>query len=109
MTAVALSPADLTVAALLVVASAALSIALSLGVQRPLLIAAARMVLQLALVGLILRWIFASASAAITSAGEDAAAGLQATHDRRGRAVSRVSGRGLQERVRSDGGIRPVF
>ena len=62
------SPADLTVAALLVVASAALSIALSLGVQRPLLIAAARMVLQLVLVGLILRWIFASASAAITSA-----------------------------------------
>ena len=34
---------------------------------------------------------------------------LQATHDRRGRAVSRAGGRGSQQRVRSDDGIRPVF
>ncbi len=66
MTPIMLSPADLATAALLVVASAALSVALSLGIQRPLLVAAARMVVQLVLVGLILRLVFASASVRVT-------------------------------------------
>lgn len=66
MTAIVLSPLDLSVAALLVLASAALSMVLSLGVHRPLLIAASRMVIQLVLVGFVLRLIFASASAWLT-------------------------------------------
>lgn len=61
-----LSPADLAVAALLVAASAALSIALSIGIQRPLLVAAARMIAQLILVGFVLRFVFASASLLVT-------------------------------------------
>ncbi len=47
-------------------ASAALSVALSLGVQRHLLVAAARMVVQLVLVGLALRLVFASMSVLVT-------------------------------------------
>ncbi|MCW6512112.1 ABC transporter permease [Lichenifustis flavocetrariae] len=66
MTPVALSPADLAVAAMLVVASAALSLVLSLGVHRPLLVSAGRLVIQLVLVGLVLRVIFASASMWVT-------------------------------------------
>lgn len=66
MTASILSPVDLAVAALLVVASAALSVALSLGVERPLLAAAARMVVQLILVGVVLRFVFATASILVT-------------------------------------------
>ena len=61
-----LTPADLSIAALLVLASAGLSLGLSLGVHRPLLVAAVRMVVQLGLVGLLLRVIFASGSALVT-------------------------------------------
>ncbi len=68
MTPAVLSPADLFAAALLVLASAALSAALSLGVHRPLLVAAARMVVQLVLVGFALRLVFAATSAGITAA-----------------------------------------
>jgi putative ABC transport system permease protein len=68
MTPIILAPADLAVAALLVVASASLSLALSLGVHRTLMIAAARMVVQLVLVGFVLRLIFAATSAWIIAA-----------------------------------------
>ena len=56
-----LSPADLTLAALLVVASAALAWALRLGISRSLLVAGTRMVVQLLLVGLVLKAVFAEA------------------------------------------------
>ena len=56
-----LGPADLTLAALLVVASAALAWALRLGISRSLLIAGARMVIQLLLIGLVLKAVFAEA------------------------------------------------
>jgi putative ABC transport system permease protein len=67
VTPVALSPLDLTVAGLLVAASAAASLVLALGIHRALLIAAIRMVAQLLLVGLALRLVFASASPWITA------------------------------------------
>lgn len=53
-----LSPWQLALASVLVPASAAASLALSLGVGRPLVIAAVRMVAQLLAVGLILNWVF---------------------------------------------------
>lgn len=56
-----LGPGDLTLAALLVVASAALAWALRLGISRSLLIAGTRMVIQLLLVGLILKAVFEEA------------------------------------------------
>lgn len=68
MTPIALSPFDLAVAGSLVAASAATSLILALGIQRTLLIAAMRMVLQLLLVGFALRLIFAAASPWITAA-----------------------------------------
>lgn len=49
---------DLALAALLVVAAAALAWVLGLGISRSLLIAGARMVVQLLLVGLVLKWVF---------------------------------------------------
>jgi len=53
---------DLAVAALLVIANAGLSIVLELGLARRVLIAAARMVVQLVLVGLVLKTLFALTS-----------------------------------------------
>ncbi len=53
-----LGPDDLALAALLVVASAALAWTLRLGISRSLLIAGTRMVIQLLLVGLILKAVF---------------------------------------------------
>ncbi len=53
-----LGPMDLALAALLVIASAALAWALRLGISRSLLIAGTRMVIQLLLVGLILKTVF---------------------------------------------------
>ncbi len=53
---------DLLLAALLVVVNGALSIALQLGLERQLLIATVRMVVQLTLVGLVLTTLFALAS-----------------------------------------------
>jgi putative ABC transport system permease protein len=58
MTPIALTPLDLTIAAGLVLLSAGLSLALSLRVHRSLLWAAARMVVQLLLVGYVLRFVF---------------------------------------------------
>jgi putative ABC transport system permease protein len=66
VTALALSAPDLAIGAALVVASAATSIALRLQVHRQLLWAAARMVVQQLLVGLVLRGVFRADSAGAT-------------------------------------------
>ncbi|WCM91770.1 ABC transporter permease [Acidovorax sp. NCPPB 2350] len=63
MNAVSLQAADLAVAATLLLASAAASFALRLQLHRPLLWSAARMVVQLLLVGLLLRVVLRSGSA----------------------------------------------
>ncbi|AWV90788.1 ABC transporter permease [Bradymonas sediminis] len=56
---ITLTPWDLALAALLLFIPAAISIALKLGLQKSLGIAALRTVAQLALVGLVLEWVFA--------------------------------------------------
>lgn len=66
MTPVMLSPFDLISAACLVLVSAGLSVTLSLGIHRSLLIASIRMVVQLLLVGLALRFVFALSSPWVT-------------------------------------------
>ena len=53
---------DLATASLLVLGNAAISLWLRLGLARQLLVSALRMVLQLALVGLVLKLLFAAAS-----------------------------------------------
>jgi putative ABC transport system permease protein len=58
---------ELIVAAMLVLASAGLSLALKLGIHRSMLIAAARMVVQLLVVGLLLRSIFAMTNPWVTA------------------------------------------
>lgn len=63
-----LSTTDLVLAAALVLASAALSLLLALRLARSLLVAAARMVVQLLLVGLVLQRVFAAASVWLTCA-----------------------------------------
>ncbi|PKU23127.1 ABC transporter permease [Telmatospirillum siberiense] len=59
---IALSATDLALGSLLVLANAALSLALHLGVHRRLLIAAVRMVVQLSLMGLVLATLFSHVS-----------------------------------------------
>jgi putative ABC transport system permease protein len=59
-----LGPGDLALAALLVAASALLAWALQLGISRSLLIAGTRMVIQLLLVGLVLKAVFEQAQLA---------------------------------------------
>ncbi len=66
MTPIALGPADIAIAALLIVLEAALSLLLGLGIHRQVTVAAARMVVQLLLVGYALRLVFALASPAVT-------------------------------------------
>lgn len=66
MNPILLTSGDLVLASLLIVAGAALSVALSLGIHRMLLLGAVRMVVQLLLVGLVLRAVFAIASPWIT-------------------------------------------
>lgn len=66
MNTVSLTALDLTIAASLIVLDAGMSIAFGLQLHRQLLIATARMVVQLLLVGLVLRIVFASGSAAMT-------------------------------------------
>ena len=58
MTTITLSPWDLALAGLLVVMNGALSLALNLGIARRLAIATLRMVVQLALIGLVLTELF---------------------------------------------------
>ncbi len=55
---ISLTPWDLTLAALLVLALALLSLKLSLGIGRRLLIATLRTVVQLSLLGLVLKFLF---------------------------------------------------
>ncbi len=66
MTPVHLGAVDLAVAALLVLASAGASLALQLRLERQLLWAGARMVVQLLLVGYVLRWVFGAGSPGFT-------------------------------------------
>jgi putative ABC transport system permease protein len=68
MTTVQLDILDLSTAALLVLLDAGISIALRLSVHRQILVAAVRMVIQLLIVGLILRYVFASISPVATLA-----------------------------------------
>ena len=68
MNAISLSPADLALAGSLVAFDAALSLALRLALHRQVLTAAARMVLQLVVVGYLLRLIFALKSPLATLA-----------------------------------------
>ncbi len=65
---VSLSYVDVALASLLVVLNAAISIALGLGLARRLLLAAARMTVQLLLVGLVLKTLFSLASPSATAA-----------------------------------------
>ena len=67
MNAIHLGTWDLLAAALLIVLDAALSLALRLGLHRQILVAAVRMVVQLTIVGLVLRQVFATASAAAST------------------------------------------
>lgn len=62
MSYVALTPLDLALAASLLLINAGLSIAFRLGLERTIAIAAIRMVAQLALAGIVLKWVFAQAS-----------------------------------------------
>ena len=66
MTPILLTPSDLALASLLLVANGVLSLLLGLGLHRQLAIAGARMVLQLVLVGYVLRLVFAAGSPALT-------------------------------------------
>ncbi len=63
---VAISPGDLSIAAALVLLSALCSLLLSLRVHRALLIASARMVVQLLLVGTVLRLVFRLSNPGLT-------------------------------------------
>ncbi|WP_259758436.1 ABC transporter permease [Pseudomonas sp. GCEP-101] len=67
MTPLQLNLPELALSALLIVAAAALSWALRLGLQRTLLISAVRLVVQLVLVGLFLRQVFALSSPWLTA------------------------------------------
>ena len=58
-----LTPLDLSFAALLILALAALSMRLRLGLEKQVLISAARTVIQLTLIGFVLKVLFASAAA----------------------------------------------
>lgn len=68
MTPISLTPLDLVAASILIVVDGLLSIALGLGLHRQIVIAASRMVIQLLLVGYVLRFVFAIASPALTLA-----------------------------------------
>ncbi|MDH3839296.1 MAG: ABC transporter permease [Chromatiales bacterium] len=63
---VVLDLGDVLIAATLLLINGAISVALALGLGRSLLVAAVRMVVQLALVGLVLRWLFESVSPWLT-------------------------------------------
>jgi putative ABC transport system permease protein len=59
---ISLTPLDLTLAALLILMNAGVSLAFNLGLERSLLLTTARMVAQLLLIGLVLKWIFEQTS-----------------------------------------------
>ena len=64
---VIISYGDIAIAAILLVVNAGLSIWLGLGIERQMLISAARMTVQLLLIGLVLKFLFALASLWITA------------------------------------------
>lgn len=66
--AISLTAPDLAIAAVLILLDGALSIALGLGLHRQLAVAATRMVLQLLLIGVVLRAVFAIAAPPVTLA-----------------------------------------
>ena len=66
MTPILLTFPDLAIAAVLVVLDGVLSVVLRLGLHRQLAVAAVRMVLQLLLIGVVLRFVFALASPPVT-------------------------------------------
>lgn len=68
MTAPALSLLDLGLAALLILANAAVSLIFRLRLERSLVVAAVRMVVQLALVGYVLKLVFEQSSPVVTAA-----------------------------------------
>jgi putative ABC transport system permease protein len=61
-----LTPTDLLIASSLIILDGVLSIALHLDLHRRLAVATVRMVVQLVLVGFVLRWVFARADPALT-------------------------------------------
>lgn len=65
---VSLHPLDLVLAATLLIANAGISIAFSLGLERSMAVAAVRMVLQLVLAGLVLKFVFELSSPWLTVA-----------------------------------------
>ena len=66
MTPILLTPRDLAVSAVLVLVDAVLSLVLGLQLHWQLAVASVRMVVQLLLIGLVLRWVFAQANPAVT-------------------------------------------
>src|SRR5271157_1848854 len=68
MNPILLTPLDLAIAAVLIVLDGVLSLVLRLGLHRQLAWAALRMVVQLVLIGFILRWVFAIGSPLVTLA-----------------------------------------
>lgn len=62
MTTVPLSVVDLALAASLILINGAVSVAFRLGLERTLLINTLRMVVQLGLIGIVLKWVFAQGS-----------------------------------------------
>lgn len=66
MTTIPLSFLDLALASILVILNGALSLGLQLGLARQLAIATIRMIVQLALIGLVLTWLFRTVSPALT-------------------------------------------
>lgn len=68
MSYVPLTPLDLLLAATLLIANAAISWGFRLGLEKSIAISAARMVVQLALIGVVLKFIFAQTSPAWTVA-----------------------------------------
>ena len=84
MDVIRLQATDLLVASCLVLLCAAISFALRLGMQRQTLWAAARTVVQLLLVGHILKLVFAHAAPWLTALVAAAMMGLAARESRRG-------------------------
>jgi putative ABC transport system permease protein len=67
MSFISLSPWDLILASLLLLFNGGLSLALALGVERQIAIAAGRMVIQLLLIGQVLKYLFATVSPGLTA------------------------------------------
>lgn len=91
MTYIRLELMDVALAGILVLVNGALSLVLGLGIERKLLVAAVRMVVQLLLVGLVLTWLFATVSPWLT-AGVALAMVLFAGHEIMARQDRRLKG-----------------